>query len=376
MAAGDDGQERTERATPKRLREAAERGQIPRSRELTTFAVLVAAAISLLALGPRLVSQLADLVTAGLSQDAREIHHSGQLLAVMGQALADVLELLVPFLLVMVVVALAAPLALGGWALSSKALAFKWERVDPLKGLKRLFSSRALMEFGKALGKFMVVAGVAVAVLWTAQPELVRLGAAPLLPALAQAARLVGWVFLVLTLPMILVAAVDVPFQLYDHARQLRMTLKEQKDEFKETEGRPEVKGRIRRLQQEFAQRRMMEKVPAADLILTNPTHFAVALKYDPVSMTAPIVVAKGVELVAANIRELARTHGVPLVESPLLARALYFNSDLEQPIPVRLYLAVAQVLAYVHQLRRESRLGAEPIVISDVPVPDDLRTE
>jgi flagellar biosynthetic protein FlhB len=173
-----------------------------------------------------------------------------------------------------------------------------------------------------------------------------------------------------------LVAAVDVPFQLFDHARQLKMTKQEVRDESKDTEGKPEVKGRIRRLQQEFAQRRMMEKVPGADVVITNPTHFAVALKYDQEAMGAPVMLAKGTELTALRIRSLAGDNRVPQVESPLLARALYYNGELDKPIPSALYLAVAQVLAYVFQLRQEQGVSDDPIVMTDVPVPSELRTQ
>ncbi|MDQ2695966.1 MAG: flagellar biosynthesis protein FlhB [Pseudomonadota bacterium] len=372
----DDGQERSEQPTPKRRREAAEKGQVVRSRELTAFAMLLAGAGGLLALGPWLLDGLLAQMRRGMSQDPKRMADADALAAALAGALADTLLMLAPFLALMVAVALLAPLALGGWNLSAKALGFKWERISPLKGLKRLFSLRALMELLKALAKFAVVAAVAVAVLWIREPRLLHLGLEPLPPALARAAAELGWIFLLLVLPMLLVAAVDVPFQLYDHARRLRMTRREVKDEMKDSEGRPEVRSRIRRLQEEFARRRMMDKVPRADVVVTNPDHFAVALRYQPAAMDAPQVVARGVDKVALTIAAVAAAHGVPRVQSPLLARALYFNSRLDRTIPVALYVAVAQVLAYVFQLRREERLPPTPIAMPQVPVPPELRTE
>lgn len=376
MAGGNEGQERTEQATPKRLQDAARRGQVARSRELTTLALLLGAGAGLLILGPQLAQGLIEQMRAGLTQDGREIFDASAPAQALQQALVDMVVMLAPFLAIAFILALVAPIALGGWSFSTEALSLKWERISPGKGLKRLFSWKALMELGKALAKFAVTAGVAVLVLWLKEPELLHLGSEPLVPALVHAAEQLSWIFLLLTLPMILVAGVDVPFQLFDHARQLRMTKQEVKDESKDTDGKPEVKSRIRRLQQEFAQRRMMEKVPSADVVISNPTHYAIALRYDQDSMDAPVLLAKGTDLVALRIRILAAEHGVAQVQSPLLARALFYNGELDKPIPAALYLAVAQVLAYVFQLRREQRFDPDPIVMTDVPVPPELRTE
>jgi flagellar biosynthetic protein FlhB len=376
MAGANEGQERTEQATPKRLQDAAKKGQVARSRELTTFALLLGAAGGLLLFGPLLLEGLVDQMRDSLRMDGQAIFDHMTLPTTLRQAIARGVWLIAPFLALLFLIALAAPIALGGWSFSSQSLALKWERISPAKGLGRMFSWRALMELVKALAKFLVTATVAVTILWIKEPELLHLGSEPLLPALAHTAQQLGWIFLLLTLPLMLVAAVDVPFQLFDHARQLKMTKQEVRDESKDTEGKPEVKGRIRRLQQEFAQRRMMEKVPGADVVITNPTHFAVALKYDQEAMGAPVMLAKGTELTALRIRSLAGDNRVPQVESPLLARALYYNGELDKPIPSALYLAVAQVLAYVFQLRQEQGVSDDPIVMTDVPVPSELRTQ
>ena len=373
MAENEDGQEKTEEATPRRREDAAKKGQIVRSRELTTLLMLLASAVGILILGPRLIEGLAAQMRTGLVMDPRKMTDTTQIPAVLGQLFADWALLLAPFLGLLLVVALLAPLALGGWTFN---LGFKWERLDLFKGIGKLFSWNSLMELSKALIKFLVVGGMAVWLLWQSEAELLHLGREPLLPALAHTARILGWTFLILSLPMMLITGVDVPFQIFQYIKNLRMTKQEVRDEMKDTDGKPEIKARIRRLQQEFAQKRMMEKVPTADVVVTNPSHYAVAMEYKQATMAAPVIVAMGVEQTALRIRELAAQHRVPLVQSPLLARALYYNGKLDKPIPNPLYRAVAQILAYLYRLRQEDPFNRDPILMEDVPVPPGLRTE
>ena len=373
MAENEDGQEKTEDATPRRQEEAAKKGQIVLSRELTTLSMLLVSAVGILILGPALIEGLIAQMRAGLALDPRKITDPTQIPMVLGQLFADWVLLLVPLLGLMVVVALLAPLALGGWTFN---LSMKWDRLDPIKGLSKLFSLNSLMELVKALAKFLIVGGMAILLLWHTQAELLHLSREPLVPALAHTAQLLGWIFLILCLPVILIAGVDVPFQIFQYIKNLRMTKQEVRDEMKDTDGKPEVKARIRRLQMEFAQKRMMEKVPTADVVVTNPSHYAVAMEYKQATMAAPVIVAMGVEETALRIRELATQHRVPLVQSPLLARALYYNGKLDKPIPNPLYRAVAQILAYLYRLRQEDPFNRDPIIIEDVPVPPDLRTE
>ncbi|MEO6697689.1 MAG: flagellar type III secretion system protein FlhB, partial [Gammaproteobacteria bacterium] len=293
-----------------------------------------------------------------------------------GQSVFDALGALFPFFLLLVLVALGAPLLLGGWSFSGKALAFKAEKLDPIKGLARMFSLHSGMELIKALVKFALV--IAMLIVWLKHNAgaILNLGEEPLNAALAHAVNLMGWAFLVCSSTMIVVAAADVPFQIWDHAKKLKMTRQEIRDEGKETEGDPQVKGRIRNLQREMAQRRMMAEVPKADVIITNPTHYAVALRYDQSRMGAPRLVAKGAGLIAERIRELGAEHQVSIVSAPSLARAVYFSTDLNHEIPAGLYLAVAQVLAYVYQLRRRMQdpdVQAVPLP-DELPIPDDLR--
>lgn len=364
----DTAQERTEQATPKRLREARERGEVPRSRELNTLVVLLGGAGGLMLLGGYGLGHLLDVLEQGLHP---RLWRDSQAMVGEGAAMAlHALLALAPFFALMVLLAFLAPLALGGWAMAP--VAFKGERMSLGKGLGRMFSRRGLIELAKALAKFALIAGVAVAWLWYRSEAFLALGAEPLFPALADAARLLGMTFLVLTVPLILIAAIDVPIQLWDHARKLRMTRQEVRDEFKDTEGKPEVKSRLRAMQQEIARRRMMAQVPKADAVIVNPSHYAVALAYAPARMKAPVVVAKGADWLALQIRNIAQAHGVPVVESPALARALYHSAEIDRPIPTALYLAVAQVLAYVFELRKRGTLR-RPVRLPDVPVPGDF---
>ncbi len=377
MAESGQGQERTERATPRRQEQARERGQVARSRELSTFTVLVAAAVGLLSMGSSLLSGLAEVMRSSLTIASAGLGDVSGLAAALEHAMLGSLRSLAPFFALMMVAALAAPLPLGGWSFSGKALAFKWEKLDPVKGLQRVFAWRGVVELAKALAKFALVAGVAVLLLWQEADQLVGLSAEPPGQALRHLAHLLGWSFFTLSAVLIVVAAADVPFQLWDHARRLRMTRQEVKDELKETEGRPEVRARIRNLQQEVSRRRMMEAVPDADIVVTNPDHYSVALRYQPDRMRAPKVLAKGADRVALRIREIAGRHDVPILSSPPLARALYFSTKLDQEIPAGLYVAVAQVLAYVYQLRRYRTDGGEsPVLPQDPPIPDEFRDE
>ncbi len=370
----ETAQERTERASPKRLRDARQEGQVPRSRELTSVALLLGGTGSLLLVGPGLAAWLGQTMKRFLAPDLRVIEGEGL-------TQGDVVDLLVgasqavgPFLAIMMLLALFAPIGLGGWNFSTKALVPKWERLNPVKGVGRMFGYKSLLELAKALGKFSVVAGIAVALLWHFAGDFLALGTAPLRRAVADAATLVGGNLLLLTTPLILLALVDVPWQIWQHQHQLRMSRQEVRDESKETEGRPEVKARIRRMQQEMAQRRMMEDVPRADVVITNPSHFSVALVYDRERMAAPELVAKGSDLIALRIRTLALASEVPVVESPALARSVYYSTSLGESIPAGLYVAVAQVLAFVLQLRARAQTLDEPVALEDLPIPDDLR--
>jgi flagellar biosynthesis protein FlhB len=367
MADNDTSQEKTEQPTPKKLREAREKGQIARSKDLNSMSIMVAGATGLMMMGSYIIAALSNMMTTGFTLSRSEILDPSSIFIRFENALFDALTGITPFLVLMVVVAISTPLMLGGWSFSLDQISFKAERIDPVAGLKRIFSAKGLMELVKALAKFLVVSFIAVTFMWSNSDKFLHLGLEPFLPGLTHAAWLFGYAFLVMSLALLLIAAIDVPFQLWDHSNKLKMTMQEVRDEMKETEGRPEVKSRIRGLQQEMAQRRMMLDVPTADVIITNPTHYAVALKYDPENMAVPVVVAMGKDLIALKIREIGQAHGVEIFEAPPLARALFAHSKLGQEIPGQLYYAVAQVLAFIFQLQNARKHGLD---IPDRPDP------
>jgi flagellar biosynthesis protein FlhB len=367
-------QERTERATPKRLRESKRKGQVPRSRELNTAMLLTGAALMLYLFGPVLGAGLMSAMERALVLGPADVTDPTIMLHRLWSLGIEVLLVFAPFLLVVLLTALGSPALLGGWSLSAEPLTPKLERLNPIKGLGRIFSVRGLVELGKAIAKLAVVTLVGGAFMWVHRGEILAPAGAALDQDLIHAFRLFGLVLLVLGVSTFLIALVDVPYQLWDHHKKLRMTRQEVRDELKETEGRPEVKSRIRQLQRELSQRRMIEEVPKADLVVTNPTHFAVALRYEPLKAGAPRVVAKGADLIAGQIRTVAQAHGVPVVEAAPLARALYYGVKIGQEIPAALYLAVAQLLAYVYQLRTARETGKRPPEMPrDLPVPEDL---
>ncbi len=368
----DTGQERTEQPTPKRLREAREKGQVPRSKELNSMSLLMAAAGGFLLMGESLLSGMRDIMSRGLSIEHARTIDKQVIVETLGSMLMQSLGVIAPILVLLTVVVIMTPLGLGGWSFSTKAISFKWEKIDPIKGIGRIFALRGLMELVKVLAKFALVAGISAAILLSMVHEILELGTESLQSALAHVANLCGWSFLASSSVLIIIAAVDVPFQLWQHRKQLRMTKQEVKDEAKETDGRPEVKAKIRSMQQQLSQRRMMEAVPQADVVITNPTHYAVALRYDQFSMGAPVLVAKGVDLVAARIRMLADQHGVAIVEAPPLARALYASTELNHEIPAGLYVAVANVLSYVYQLNAAGVNDEPPEAPDELPIPDE----
>jgi len=373
--AEDTGQERTEQPTARRKQQAREKGQVATSRELNTMLMMLFGGAGLLFLGPGATQRFANLFRGHLNISRNDIFDVGAMMRLFEQGLLDAFFILIPFFIIVVIAAIAGPLAIGGLNFSTKPLSFKWDKLDPIKGLGRVFAWRGLVELLKALAKFLIIGTVAVVYLNSHANEYIGLGNEPLFQAMGHAGSLLIISFIVIASALILIAAVDVPFQLWDHHRQLKMTFQEIKDENKDTEGNPDVRGRVRRVQREMAQRRMMAEVPKADVIVTNPTHYSVALKYNPAkNQGAPIVIAKGTDLIAMHIRTIAREHNIPIMEAPPLARALHYSTELDQEIPAGLYLAVAQVLAYVFQLKRSKKeYTQESHKMNDLPIPDDL---
>jgi flagellar biosynthetic protein FlhB len=372
----ENGQERTEQATPKRLDEARKKGQVPRSAELSTAAVCIAAAAAIYSLGRIAAGQFADLMQDSLQIAPERAMAAESLWPAIRDTGARAIVIILPILGATFIAALVAPIAIGGWNFSTEALMPKFSRLNPASGLGRMFSSRGAVELGKGLAKVGVVALIGYVLLKGMTAQMMGLSSEPVNGAIGHSAALAGYALLILCCGLAVIAAVDVPFQLWQHAKELRMTREEVKEEFKESEGSPETRGRIREAQRALARGRQLQEVPTADVVITNPTHFAVALRYDDKKMRAPLVVAKGTDLLAAKIREVATEHGVAIVEAPPLARALYRSVELGREVPAALYVAVAQVLTYVYQLRtaRERNAAPPPVPAFDPPAPAPVR--
>ena len=377
MAESESGADKSEEPTEKRLRESREKGQIARSRELNTLAIMLAGAGGLLAIGGSLGSALLSIMSGNFSLSREVIMDERSMMIWLLASGKVAVDAVLPLFLALLVASIVGPISLGGWLFSAKAMAPKMSRMNPLAGLKRMFSAKALVELLKALAKFTLILAVALAVLSANVDDLLAMAHEPIESAILHAAQVVGWSALWMACGLVLIAAVDVPFPLWDNKQKMMMTKQEVRDEYKDSEGKPEVKQRIRQLQREMAERRMMQAVPQADVVITNPTHFAVALKYDPSKGSAPVLLAKGGDFTALKIREIAQAHEVMLLESPALARAVFYSTELDQEIPAGLYLAVAQVLAYVYQIRQyQAGKGKRPAPLPDLPIPPDLRRE
>jgi flagellar biosynthetic protein FlhB len=368
----EQGGERTEEPSQRRLQQAREHGNVPRSRELTNFATMIGGSVLLIATGPALAGRMTQLLRHFLAIDASRLADPRTMMSALGEAAVIGLGALVPIFAALILLVLLASVALGGWNFSPAALAPDFTRMSPLAGIKRLLGLRGATELGKALLKCALVGGVCAAVIAWLFGDVLALGRMAPRAAIGRGAGLLSWAFIWLCASLALVAMVDVPLQLFQYKRGLRMTRQELRDEAKEQDGRPETKQRIRQMQQLVARRRMMHKVPAADVVVVNPTHFAVALKYDANRMRAPQVVAKGADFVAQNIRRIAEEHRVPIFESPKLARALYRSTDLNREIPAGLYLAVAQVLSYIFRIRTLNPTAAARMARPDPELGDE----
>ncbi len=371
----EDSDDKTEEPTGKRLEDARKKGQIARSRELNTLLMLMVSATLLLMLGAQMGRDLLAIMKYNFSLERVVIMDPATTLIFLKRSVVDALLLVAPFIGVLLVSAFVGPLSMGGWNFSWEALEFNIGKLDPISGIPRLFGIKGVIELIKAIIKVTLIFIIAYLLFKMYLPEFVHLSDEPVDQAIFHALKIIAWGFLWLSASLLVVATIDVPYQLWSHSKELKMTKQEIRDESKESEGSPELKGRIRRMQMEMAQGRMMAEVPKADVIVTNPTHFAVALKYDPGKSSAPKVTAKGIDLIAAEIRNLAIGAKVPLVASPPLARALYYSTELEQEIPKGLFIAVAQVLAYIFQLKTAKEQGWNaPLPPQEIPIPKEYR--
>ena len=375
MAEDDSAQEKTEEPTAKREEKARDEGQIPRSKDLTTFAVLIASALGMMWFGGAIAQSLQRILRQNFHINRDALFDQNTMFSHLGSAFVDIFWSSLPFFSIIVLAAVVGPTALGGLLFSSKSLAPKWSRMDPIAGIKRMFSLHSLVELLKGMAKVSLVISVAFLLLSMFQSEIMGLARESLEVGLGHALDISLWIGIALAASTVLIALIDVPFQLWEHNKKLRMSRQDIKDELKDSEGKPEVKGRIRQLQMQMAQNRMMAAVPEADVVITNPTHFAVALKYQPETMAAPVMLAKGADHMALKIREIAKANKIEQIESPALARSIYHTTEIDQEVPAGLYVAVAQVLAYVFQLReyRKGR-GDRPDSPRSPDIPIDMR--
>lgn len=371
MSAQDSDLEKTEPASERRLEQAREEGNVARSRELSACISLIVGGLLLWVMGASLESALTLLLKDALSFPRELAFEPALLLEHVRAVLGRLLWTMLPFGVIVLAAVMIAPLLVGGWLFSSKAFLPKFDRLDPIAGIGRLFSLHSLGELGKAIAKTVLVGVGAFYVVRSQSAELFALASVPVGGSDGVLGHLLFLAFTTLAGVMALIAIVDVPWQRWQYAKKLMMTREEVRKEHKEQEGNPEIKARIRAQQREMARRRMMAEVPKADVIVTNPTHYAVALKYTDGRDAAPLVLAKGADDIAAKIREIAAAHAVPMLDAPPLARALYRHVEPGEPIPEKLYTAVAQVLAWVFQLRAGGK--PERPTIIEVPAGMDI---
>ncbi|MEC9255001.1 MAG: flagellar biosynthesis protein FlhB [Pseudomonadota bacterium] len=377
MAEQDSSQEKTEEPTPRRLQKARDEGQVPRSKELGTTMVLVMGAAGLLMFGPFMSERIAAMAKHSFSFDRDTAFDTGMMTSYLDASALEAAIALAPWLMVVLIAAFAGPLLVGGWLFSGKAITPKLDRLNPLSGLKRMFSANSLVELFKAWAKVLVVGTVAWLTLLFFFQDAMRIQYESTESAIDHAITIIIWSVLALCASTALIAIVDVPWQIYSFTKKMRMSMQEIKDEYNETEGKPEVKSKVRQLQREVAQRRMMADVPEADVVITNPTHYSVALRYDAGASAAPVLLAKGSDRVALKIREIAKENNVPQMQAPPLARALYTHTKVGDEIPEGLYVAVAQVLAYIYQMDQFAKgKGPKPERKPDMPIPRDLRVD
>ncbi len=375
MAESDSG-EKTEEPTAKKLSEARKKGQIARSKDLGTLFVLGGSAIAMMLVGSTLVDRLSVMMIRLFTLTRRETQDVNALFGVVSDGINGMIAPLMWIFVLIIVAAFVGNTVLGGMSWSWQAMAPKASKLSPIAGFKRMFGVKAYVELVKSLMKFFVVCTVAFLLLSSLFDQILSLSIEAIPFNFSHAVNLLLWMFFALAMSLILIVIVDAPYQKWDHNKQLKMTKQEVKDEMKNTEGSPEIKSRIRRTQYEMSQRRQMADVPNSDVVITNPSHFSVALKYDVDAGGAPVLVAKGIDEMAIHIRTIAKEHQVDIIASPALARSLYYTAEVGEDIPEELFAAVAQVLAFVFQLAEHKKGKAKrPIPLAkNLPIPDEFK--
>lgn len=371
-----DSYEKTEEPTQKKIQDSRKKGQVARSRELSTALVLIASALSFLLMGSYIAEALFSVMQRTFTLSRDETYDTTHMFQAWGNAFSEVSMPVLFYMVIAMSAGIYGSIALGGYNFTWQSASPKASKISPIAGFKRMFGVEGLVELLKAIGKFFVIAGAAYLALLLFRDEALHLDQELFPLNLFHALDMIEWAFLMLCCALIPIVAIDVPYQSHKHSEEMKMTLQEVKDERKNSEGDPQVKGRIRRLQYQAAANRMMQEVPNADVVVTNPTHYSVALKYDDNGTRAPVLVAKGVDALAMHIRTIATAHDVPLIPSPMLARAIYYSTEADNEIPQKLFMAVAQVLAYVYQLKAfKNGKGKRPNPLKrNLPIPPEYR--
>ncbi len=374
MAENEDGSEKTENASSKKLQDARNKGNLPRSKDLSSALLLIVAAATLYGTGTLLVRDLAILFDFNFVIEREDIFDLSRMVFHLYESIVAIMDSMVLLMAVLAAAGIIGSIALGGLNFSWEPLLPKLSKLSPIAGLKRMFSAQSLVELLKSIAKVLLVALVSVIVINYFLAESLGLTFQSIEQAIAHGIDMVIWSFVFVSLALLLIAAIDVPFQIWSHKEKLKMTKQEVKDEYKQQEGDPQVRGRIRQLQRQAAMNRMMADVPDADVIITNPTHFSVALKYDQKGGSAPVMLAKGGDFIALKIREVANHYDIPVVQSPELARAIYHHTEIGDEIPEGLFKVVAQLLAYVYQLRNARYGVTAPNGMPDLEVPAEYQ--
>ena len=374
MAENEDGSEKTESASSKKLEDARKKGNIARSKELSSDLLLIVAAVAIYSTGVLMAKDLGDVFRFNFKIDRSDLFDISRMIFHLYGSTVEMMKSLIVTLLVLAIAGIIGSIMLGGLNFSWEPLMPKFSKINPITGLKRMFSVQSLVELLKSIAKVVLVAFVSTLVIYHYLPEALELTFQSIRPAISHGIDMVMWAFIFISLSLALIAAIDVPFQIWSHKEKLKMTKQEVKDEYKQQEGDPQVRGRIRQLQRQAAMNRMMSDVPEADVIITNPTHFSVALKYDQSGGQAPIMIAKGSDFMALKIREVGNHYDIPVVQSPALTRAIYHHTKIGEEIPHGLFKVVAQLLAYVYQLRNARHGAPRPETMPRFDVPEEFQ--
>lgn len=376
MAAQDDSFEKTEEPTPKKLEDARKKGQVARSKELATALLLVGSAIALIIMGKQIATAMYGITKRSFILSRDESYDTKHMFQILEMSVSESTFPLVAFMIIAMIGGIYGSIALGGYNFTWSSAAPKANRLSPMQGFKRMMGKDAFVELLKGIGKVLVISTMAYSALIIFKEEALHLDIELYPLNIFHALNMIEWAFLMLCCGMVPIALLDVPYQSHKHNEEMKMTMQEVKDERKNAEGDPMVKSRVRRIQYQASANRMMQEVPNADVIVTNPTHFSVAIQYDQDGNRAPVMLAKGLDELALHIRKIANAHDVPIVESPALARAIYYSTEVNHEVPQKLFMAVAQVLAYVYQLKAfKSGKGKRPKALKkDLPIPPELR--